>query len=269
MRKKMIFAVFAVIAILAIAVSPVGAVTDGELDGEGHPFVGLMVAQTASGAPLWRCSGTLISPTIFLTAGHCTETPAAHVEIWFDADVESGIPANGYPNNGDVGGTPYTHPQYNRNAFYLFDLGVVVLDEEVNMSEYGALPTLDQLDSLENKRGQQDVTFTAVGYGLQESFPDAASFLENNQRVRMVAHPHLVQINGGLVGDFSLLLSNNTNTGGTCFGDSGGPNFIGNSNVIGGVTSFGLNGNCAGTGGVYRVDRADDLNWLATFGVTP
>jgi len=80
-----------------------------------------------------------------------------------------------------------------------------------------------------------------------------------------VAHPKLDQINGGLVGDFSLLLSNNANTGGTCFGDSGGPNFIGTSNTIAGVTSFGLNGTCGGTGGVYRVDRADDLNWLATF----
>jgi secreted trypsin-like serine protease len=81
----------------------------------------------------------------------------------------------------------------------------------------------------------------------------------------MLARPHLIQINGGLVGDYSVLLSNNAHSGGTCFGDSGGPNFIGDTNVIGGVTSFGLNGNCAGTGGVYRVDKADDLNWLATF----
>ena len=80
----------------------------------------------------------------------------------------------------------------------------------------------------------------------------------------MVAYPKLNQINGGIVGDFSLLLSNNAHTGGTCFGDSGGPNFIGDSNVIAGVTSFGLNGNCAGTGGVYRVDREDDLDWLYT-----
>jgi secreted trypsin-like serine protease len=82
------------------------------------------------------------------------------------------------------------------------------------------------------------------------------------ERVRMVARPHLIQINTGFVGDFSLLLSNNHSTGGTCFGDSGGPNFIGRSNVIAGVTSFGLNGTCGGTGGVYRVDRADDLDWL-------
>src|SRR5688500_4052642 len=247
---------------LALGAGPAKAVTDGELDGEGHPYVGLMVAQTASGAPLWRCSGTLISPTLFLTAGHCTEAPAAHVEIWFDSDVESGIPANGYPNTGDVGGMPYTHPQYDPNAFFLYDLGVVVLDEAVVMDEYGALPELNQLDAYKTRRGTQKVTFTAVGYGLQESFPDAASWKENNVRVRMVAHPKLIQINGGLVGDFSLLLSNNAHTGGTCFGDSGGPNFIGDSNVIAGVTSFGLNGNCAGTGGVYRVDRADDLGWL-------
>ena len=81
----------------------------------------------------------------------------------------------------------------------------------------------------------------------------------------MVAYPHWIQINvPGFTRDFSLLLSNNPSTRGTCFGDSGGPNFIGNTNVIAGVTSFGLNGNCAGTGGVYRVDRADDLNWLVT-----
>jgi hypothetical protein len=224
-----------------------------------------MVAQNAAGTPLWRCSGTLIAPKVFLTAGHCTESPAAHVEIWFDADVESGIPGNGYPNTGDVGGTPHTHPQYDPNAFFLFDLGVVTLDRRMNVDTYGELPGLNELDELESQRGQQDVTFTAVGYGLQQSFPDAASWQESAERVRMVAHPKLVQINGGLVGDFSVLLSNNAHSGGTCFGDSGGPNFIGTSNVIAGVTSFGLNGNCAGTGGVYRVDRADDLTWLDAF----
>ena len=259
-----LLALLAVLAsAFAIGAVPAGAVTDGQLDGEGHPYVGLMVAQDEDGNPLWRCSGTLIAPKLFLTAGHCTEAPAAHVEIWFDSDVESGIPANGYPNEGDVGGTPYTHPQYDPNAFYLYDLGVVVLDRKVETDEYGSLPALNQLDALK----KNEAWFTAVGYGLQESFPDAASWKENNERIRMVSTPELLQINGGIVGDFSLLLSNNANTGGTCFGDSGGPNFIGDSNVIAGVTSFGMNGTCGGTGGVYRVDRADDLNWLyGTFG---
>lgn len=265
--KKVTIALLLTLMLVFSTIGAASAVTDGELDGDGHPYVGLMVAHDADGNPLWRCSGTLLSPTLFLTAGHCTEAPAASAEIWFDSDVESGIPDNGYPFEGDVSGTTYTHPQYNPNAFYLYDLGVVVLDEPYVLDEYGALPELNELDQYSTKRGQNKVTFTAVGYGLQESFPDAASWKENNQRVRMVAYPKLNQINGGIVGDYSLLLSNNAHTGGTCFGDSGGPNFIGDSNVVAGVTSFGLNGNCAGTGGVYRVDRADDLDWLyGTFG---
>jgi hypothetical protein len=249
------FAILAAASIPALAVTP-----GGDLDGNGHPYVGLMVAQDADGNPMWRCSGTLISPRLFLTAGHCTESPAAHVEIWFDADVESGIPGNGYPFEGQASGKPHTHPSYNPNAFFLFDLGMVVLDKPMKMKKYGALPALDRLESM---KPSSSTKFTAVGYGVQEIHPIEPSAL----RVRMFANPHLLQINTGFTGDFSILLSNNHSTGGTCFGDSGGPNFIGSSNVVGGVTSFGINGQCAGTGGVYRVDRADDLDWIySTFG---
>jgi V8-like Glu-specific endopeptidase len=261
--KKVTIALLLTLMLVFSTIGVASAVTDGELDGEGHPYVGLMVALDEDGNPLWRCSGTLISPWLFLTAGHCTEPPAYSVEIWFDSDVESGIPENGYPYEGDVSGTPYTHPDYDPNAFYLHDLGVVVLDEPVYMDEYGALPELNQLDQYATRRGQNKVTFTSVGYGLQKSFPDAASWKEEAERVRMVAYPTLIMINvPGFTGDFSILLSNNAHTGGTCFGDSGGPNFIGDTNVIAGVTSYGLNGNCAGTGGVYRIDQADDLNWI-------
>ncbi len=264
MLKKITLAL-SLVFLLALMVTSVFAITNGELDGDGHPFVGLMVAKDASGIPLWRCSGALVSPTHFLTAGHCTEAPAYRVEIWFDSDVQSGIPTNGYPFTGDVGGTPYTHPQYNPNAFYLYDLGMVVLDSPMNMPVYGQLPGLDVLDQMARRRGRQNVNFRAVGYGLQRINP---VFVEA-ERVRMVAHPHLIQINTpGFTGDFSVLLSNNHSTGGTCFGDSGGPNFLAGTNIIAGVTSFGINGNCAGTGGVYRVDRADDLNWLnSAFGL--
>ena len=242
-------------------------ITDGTLDGNGHPYVGLMSARDANNKHLWRCSGTLLSPTLFLTAGHCTEAPAVRGEIFFGADLDALIPGTNYPAKSDAGGKVYTHPQYDPNAFYLYDLGVVVLDKPFKRSQYGALPKQDVLDDLARQRGQKDLTFTAVGYGLQKAFPDAASWKEQAQKIRMVAHPRLVQINTGYTGDFSILLSNNANTGGTCFGDSGGPNFIGTSNVIGGVTSFGNNDTCAGTGGVYRVDRADDLDWLsAEFG---
>lgn len=281
--RSILLAFSAVVALTAVAVTPAVAVTDGRLDGNGHPYVGLMVAHNASGVPQWRCSGTLLSSTVFLTAGHCTESPAAHVEVFFapgpvttDPDYAVAVAANGganvpcgssalfdgYPCVGDVGGTPHGHPQYDPDRFFLFDAGVVVLDDPMVMSQYGQLPTLNQLDALKPSRR---VTFTSVGYGLQASFPAAASWKNEAARTRMVAEPHLVQINGGIVGDFAMILSNNASTGGTCFGDSGGPNFVGSSRVIAGVTSFGLNQTCAGTGGVYRIDRADDLNWIATF----
>lgn len=260
MRKKFLVVVLVLVVVLTIAVIPASAVTDGELDGDNHPYVGLMVAFDAGG-PAWRCSGTLISPTVFLTAGHCT-AGATHVEIWFDADVESGIPGNGYPFAGDVGGTPYVHPEYYDAPFFVHDVGVVVLDTPVVMSEYGQLPEVNQFDALKTKRGQQTVSFTAVGYGLQKINP---VFVEA-ERVRMVATPHLIQINvPGFTGDFSLLLSNNASTGGTCFGDSGGPNFYGASTIVAGVTSFGLNGNCAGTGGVFRMDRQNVLDFVNQF----
>jgi len=259
--KKTLIALVAVLAAAVIAL-PASAITDGAPDGDAHPYVGLMVAQDSKGTPLWRCSGTLISPTVFLTAGHCTEAPAVHAEIWFDADVESGIPGNGYPNTGEVGGATHTHPQYDPNAFYLHDAGVVVLDDPVVMDTYGVLPAPNQLDSLKPRRS---TTFTAVGYGLQQSFPDAASWKTVAERIRMVSEPHLLQINTGFTGPQSLLLSNNASTGGTCFGDSGGPNFLGSSNVVAGVTSFGLNSTCAGTGGVFRVDRPDVLAFVNSF----
>jgi len=278
MRRLILTAVAALTLMVAALVGSAGAVTDGEVDGNGHPFVGLMVAKDATGNPMWRCSGTLLSSRLFLTAGHCT-SGAASVEIWFDSGSPTPIPlgagypaagANrcagitGYPCTGDTGGTPHSHPQYSDDYFYLYDVGVVVLDSHraYASSTYGQLPALDQLDSLKPGR---HTTFTAVGYGLQKSFPSAASWKTVAKRTRMVAKPHLIQINKGIVGDFSLLLSNNANTGGTCFGDSGGPNFLGDSNVVAGVTSFGLNGTCAGTGGVYRIDRADDIAFLGGF----
>lgn len=248
--------VLAAFAVLMGGLAPAGAVTDGEYaTAEDYPYVGLMVA-FIGGEPQWRCSGTLVSPKLFVTAGHCTYG-ADHVEIWFAHNVEDDRAGFQYPYVGDVGGTPYTHELYDPNAFYLYDLGVVVLDKPMKLDRYGALPYENQVDEL-----SQGTMFTAVGYGLQQSFPDAASWKNQSQLYRMIAYPQVIQINQGIVGSESLLLSNNAHTGGTCFGDSGGPNFIGDSNVIGGVTSFGLNGTCAGTGGVYRIDRADDLTWL-------
>lgn len=256
--KKIIFLFF--VSLMAVLVPSAAAITNGTLDGDDHPYVGIMVAKDENGTPLWRCSGTLISPTVFLTAGHCT-FGAASAEIWFETDLEIG--GTGYPNSGptSVSGTPLTHPEYDDNAFLLHDLGVVILDEPVTDLGFATLPTLGILDSYLNQRGKQEMTLTAVGYGLQRINP----VFVVSERTRYQATLRIIGLRGnfGIPAGTSVIVSANANTGGTCFGDSGGPQFLNNTTTVVAVTSFGVNGNCAGTGGGYRIDQADDLAWLS------
>ena len=256
------------------------AITDGTLDGNGHPAVVLLLMEVG-GLPAFRCSGTLLSPTVLLTAGHCTNNfpdgPYTGMRVFTESDVQAGIgKTNNYPYAGPnaVEAVSWAaHPLYQTGPFTLHDVGVVILKAPgvvLPQSQYGVLPSVNQFDVLHSRRGQQDDTFTAVGYGLQESFPDPASFLAHNSRTRYVATPKLLQINTpGFTGDFSMLLSNNHNTGGTCFGDSGGPNFYGSdqteTKIVAAVTSFGINGNCAGTGGVFRLDRQNVLDFVQSY----
>jgi hypothetical protein len=277
--RKLIASIAVLASALAIGLVPAGAITNGVPDQEGHPYVGLMVAKNAAGVPLWRCSGTLMAPTVFMVAGHCTEAPAAQIEIFFSSGFPNGIPlgagypaagpnpcvgVTGYPCTGDVSGTPHTHPLYDPNAFFLHDLGVVTLNGSVTGRGFGALPSEGELSTL-----PKHASMTVVGYGLQRSFPPPAAVNNEAVRIRLVAHPFIRDIDSNFVGDFAFVISHDASRGGTCFGDSGGPNFIGDSNVVGGVTSFGTTFTCKGHNGAYRVDQPDDLEWLATFGLTP
>jgi hypothetical protein len=156
------------------------------------------------------------------------------MRVFTESDVQAGIgKTNNYPFAGPNAVEAlawHSHPLYETAPFFVHDVGVVILKSPgvvLSSNRYGRLPSVDQLDDLRTQRGLKDTTFTAVGYGLQESFPDPASFLANNSRTRYVATPQLLQINSpGSTGDFSLLLSNNHKTGGTCFGDSGGLEFL-------------------------------------------
>jgi secreted trypsin-like serine protease len=237
-------------------------ITYGQLDGNTHPAV-VLVVMDVDGRPAFRCSGTLLAPKVVLTAGHCAGEPGefSGVRIFTESDVENGN--NNFPFAGPntvEAAEWHAHPDFTESAFFLHDAGVIVLTNAVKLpaGQYGRLPTVDQLDVLQPSN---DTRFTAVGYGVQRINP---AFVEA-ELIRMRANPHLIQINTGFTGSFSLLLSNNASTGGTCFGDSGGPNFLGTSNVIAGVTSFALNGTCGGTGGVFRLDRADVLAFVRAF----
>lgn len=267
-------------ALLVVTLTRTQAVTNGKLDGNAHPAVVLLLMEV-EGQPAFRCSGTLLSATVLLTAGHCTSnfpgSPFTGMRVFTESDVQAGIGVtNNYPFAGpnSVEAVSWAaHPLYETAPFFFHDVGVVVLQAPgvpLVASQYGVLPSANQLDNLATRRGLKDLTFTAVGYGLQESFPDPAMFLATNSRTRYSATPRLLQINvPGFTGDFSLLLSNNHSTGGTCFGDSGGPNFLGSgpteTKTVAGITSFGLNGTCAGTGGVFRTDRQDVLDFVGTF----
>lgn len=260
-------AVFAIVmTVLVGSFGSVKAITYGELDGNDHPFVGLLVFDVG-GSPSHRCSGTLLSPTVMLTAGHCTFGTSGG-RVWFESDVTAGRPGNGYPIGGGTSiafSEIYTHPLYDDNAFFLHDVGVVILSQAVNSSTFGTLAEVGYLDGLATKRGLQNQLFTPVGYGVQSVIPDPLSVL-----VRYQATTQLIGVKGtfGIPQGGSVVFSNNPGnraTGGTCFGDSGGPTFIQGTNVIVAVTSFGINSNCKGTGGGYRVDTVDDQAFINRF----
>ena len=269
MRKKVLVVLFSLIAIMALAVTSAGAVKYGELDGDNHPHV-VLIIMDVDGAPAYRCSGTMIAPTYVLTAGHCTsnypDSPYTGMRIFTESDVQNGnntYPFGGGPNSVEAVRWA-AHPLYETAPFFFHDVGMIELAEPFEPGVFGELPAVDSLDQYKTRRGHNDLFFTSVGYGLQWINP---VFVEA-ERVRMVANPQLIQINSALTahGGASAKFTNNPGTGGgTCFGDSGGPNFLGDTTVVAGVTSFGLNGNCAGTGGVFRTDRQNVQDFIYGF----
>ena len=269
MRRKALMLV-AVFVMLAITVVPALAVQFGQPDGNAHPQVGLLIIDV-NGAPMWRCSGTMLSPRVLLTAGHCTfDDPngdgvndVTGGRVWFEPDTQPGYPFGGPTSIEWQEWHP--HPMYNGNAFFLHDAGIVILEEDAQ-GPYASLASIGLLDQIATGRGQQDQSFTVVGYGLQSVVPTLQA-----DRVRYQGQVQLIDVNGvfgipkGTSASFTNSPGKGTGPGGTCFGDSGGPVFYGDSLQIAAITSFGVNANCAGTGGGYRVDTADDQAFINTF----
>ena len=164
---------WSLIALLGLSCTAALAVTDGKLDGNDHPAVVLLLMEVG-GRPAFRCSGTLLSPTVLLTAGHCTNNfpgaPYTGMRVFTESDVQAGQgKTNNYPFAGPnaVEAVAWAaHPQYETASFVFHDVGVVILQAPgvvLPANQYGVLPTANQLDSLKTQRGQKDVTFTAVG----------------------------------------------------------------------------------------------------------
>jgi Trypsin len=287
--RKLVFVLTLILSAALLMTAATWAITNGVPDGDDHPYVGLLVfdainPDTGEIAPAWRCSGALIAPTVVLTAGHCTDGAVA-ARIWFDADVTyDSVPfplyPYGGPGSGAIEGTPYTNPDYRSvenpygggnglPAFNYRDVGVVVLDEPVPMDQYAALPTAGLVDTLKNKT---NIDF--VGYGVQyqaqipgnELTQPPPYYRWTGPRVRMYAPSKLVS--GKFVhSDEFMRLSLNPGggTGGTCYGDSGGPDLLGGTNTVLGVNSYVTNSNCTGVGYSSRVDIQEVLEWINGF----
>ncbi|MDQ3066904.1 MAG: S1 family peptidase [Actinomycetota bacterium] len=257
----------ALAAVLVTFAGSAGAITGNYQKDFEHDFVGLLVVYDASGEFAGRCSGSLISPTVFVTAGHCT-TGSDEARIYFQQDAgvnydpATGVdPITGYPETGGYTGTPYN---FGFDGFASFpntrDAGVVILDGAgytPPSGKFGVLPQLGAVDAYAAQK-KQDARFTVSGYGLSDKDPVIVSFRE-----RLRAESYLVN-NQAPITEFNLKTTANPSQdkGGTCNGDSGGPVFFRGTNVIAAVTSFGFNGQCKGLDFSYRLDRAPVLAWI-------
>ena len=276
MRRTLTLLVI-VLGLFATTASPAQAITGDFVTDNEHPFVGLLALFDKDGEYIGRCSGSLLTPTVFLTAGHCTDGATSAI-VYFQQDAgaaydpETGVdPITGYPETcaaGTLGklcatsGKVITYPGYFNGTFpNTGDVGLVILDQPIEVAEYGVLAKAGSLDRLATRRGRQNLTFTSSGYGLTRVNP---VFLES-YRSRLMATSRLTNLRSALTGGYNIQLNGNgKGSGGTCFGDSGGPVFYGGytSNTIVAVTSFGLNGNCAGVDFAFRTDQAAVIAWI-------
>jgi V8-like Glu-specific endopeptidase len=241
------------IAAATLAFAAAGyAITNGGPDGNAHPSVGALLAQHAYSDGTWEeCTGTLIAPKVFLTAAHCDEG-VSRVAVTFDSSYNAATGTTFW-------GTWHADPAYNQAQGDPHDIAVVVLDKAPKITP-SRLPTLGQLDSL--KVGDPIV---AVGYGAQAVVQGQGGKTFQYADVRYVATGSV-----NTVTQVWLKASMNpaTGDGGTCYGDSGGPNFLGDTNVIGGTTITG-DMYCRSTNVDYRLDTQVARDFLGQYVTLP
>jgi secreted trypsin-like serine protease len=249
---RRLVATAALLAVALATAAPAAAITYGTADGSGHPNVGGLVASTQYSDGTWiYCSGTLIAPRVFLTAAHCGDN-AESVRVTFDTAYVDGDKV--------YAGTFYADPRYNQAQSDPHDIAVVVLDKAVNGIAPASLPAADSLSNLPSTQ-----TFTSVGYGayLVTNSPGGHQYLYDD--VRMVATGTLNATNAAWL---RISMNPATGNGGTCYGDSGGPNFLGTTDIVAATTITG-DAICRSTNVDYRVDTASARGFLGQYVTLP
>jgi hypothetical protein len=231
-----------------VAAPSATAITNGAPDAQGHPNVGGLVSPEQFSDGTWLyCSGTLIAPAVFLTAAHCGED-GEHVRVTFDTAYQAG--------DQTYAGTFQADPLFRQRQSDPHDIAVVVLDAPVAGIAPAPLPAAGSLSALRNGR-----RFTSVGYGAYEvtNGPGGHRFLYDD--VRMVATGTLNSVNKAWL---RISMNPATGNGGTCYGDSGGPNFLGDSGIVAAITITG-DTVCRATNVDYRLDTASARDFLDDF----
>jgi hypothetical protein len=139
---------------------------------------------------------------------------------------------------------------------------VVLLDTAPGFAP-AELPTQGLLDELMASRELYSATFTPVGYGAVREDKTGGPHALLSDGIRRFASQSFNSLQGAWLG---LSQQPSTGDGGTCFGDSGGPHFLGgvDSNLLVSITVTG-DAQCRAFDKTYRLDTASARDFLGEF----